>query len=72
MLSYGADFWPYFWAILGGAALLTVVLCLLVATFSPTWFRSHRRQQPAHAPAESAAGRQAGPGDQAGGQAEAA
>ena len=27
-----ADFWPLFWAVLGGGAALTVLLALLVAT----------------------------------------
>ena len=59
MLSFAADFWPLFWTILGGAALVTVALSLLVATFSPTWFRSHRRHQHVLTPAEPA-GRPAG------------
>lgn len=54
MLSFAADFWPLFWTITGGAALVTVVLSLLVATFSPTWFRSLQRHQPTPAPAELA------------------
>jgi hypothetical protein len=60
MLSFAPDFWPLFWAILGGAALLTVALSLLVAAFSPTWFRPHHRHQAASAPAGPAgsAGRQ--------------
>jgi hypothetical protein len=49
MLSFAPDFWPLFWAILGGAALVTVALSLLVAAFSPTWFRPHHRHQPAPA-----------------------
>jgi len=54
MLSFAADFWPLFWTIIGGAALVTVLLSLLVATFSPTWFRSHQRHQPTLTPAEPA------------------
>ncbi len=46
MLSLAADFWPLFWTIIGAAALVTVVLSLLVATFSPAWFRSRQRHQP--------------------------
>jgi len=64
MLSFAADFWPLFWTITGAAALVTVVLSLLVATFSPTWFRSRQRHQPARTPAELA-GRQAGHDHQA-------
>jgi hypothetical protein len=59
MLSFAADFWPLFWVITGGAALVTVVLSLLVATFSPAWFRSHQRHQPSRTPAELA-GQRAG------------
>ncbi len=40
MLSYAPDFWPLFWGILGGAAVLTVALSLLVASVPPS--RSHR------------------------------
>jgi len=71
MLSFAADFWPLFWTIIGGAALVTVVLSLLVATFSPTWFRSHQRHQPTRTPAELA-DRRAGHDDQAGQEAKAA
>ncbi len=56
MLSFAADFWPLFWTIIGGAALVTVLLSLLVATFSPTWFRSRQRHQPTLTPAEQQAG----------------
>jgi hypothetical protein len=45
MLSFAADFWPLFWTINGAAALLTVVLSVLIATFSPTWFQPHRRHR---------------------------
>jgi hypothetical protein len=59
MLSFAPDFWPLFWTILGGAALVSVVLSLLAAAFSPAWFRPHHRHQPASTPA-GPAGRQAG------------
>jgi hypothetical protein len=52
MLSFAADFWPLFWTIIGAATLVTLVLSLLVVTFSPTWFRSHQRHQPTLTPAE--------------------
>ena len=39
MLSFAPDFWPLFWTVLGGGALVTAVLSLLAATFSPAWFR---------------------------------
>ena len=42
MLSLASDFWPLFWTITGGAALVTVILSVLVATFSPAWLRSRR------------------------------
>jgi hypothetical protein len=41
MLS--ANFWPLFWAVIGGGAALTVLLSLLVATVPLP--RPHRRQQ---------------------------
>ena len=44
MLNYGADFWPLFFAVIGGAAVLTVLACLLVARFSPAWFRRGHHQ----------------------------
>jgi hypothetical protein len=31
MLTFAADFWPLFWGITGGAALLTVLLSALIA-----------------------------------------
>jgi len=37
MMTYAAGFWPFFWMIIGGGALLTVLAALLVATFSPAW-----------------------------------
>jgi hypothetical protein len=49
MLS-NANIWPMFWLTIGGAMLVTAALCLLVATFSPAWFRPHRRHQPALTP----------------------
>ncbi len=63
MLSFGPDFWPLFWAIMGGAAALTVALSLLIATITPASFRPQRRH-PALAPV-GPAGRQAGHDDQA-------
>jgi len=71
MLSFASDFWPVFWTVIGGAALLTVALSLLVALFSPAWFRPRRRQQPAPTALRPAA-RQAGHDDQAGPAAKAA
>jgi hypothetical protein len=53
MLS-NADIWPALWLTIGGAVLVTTALCLLVATFSPAWFRPRRRHQPALIPAEQA------------------
>ncbi len=70
MLSFGADFWPLFWAIMGTAAVLTVALSLLIATITPAGFRPQRRHT-ALAPAELA-GRQAGHDDQAHPEAKAA
>jgi hypothetical protein len=61
MLSFASDFWPVFWTIFGGAVLLTVLLSLLVATFSPAWFRPRQRHQPTLATAEPTAERPAGP-----------
>jgi len=46
MLSFASDFWPLFWMAVGGGAALTVLACLLVAVFSPAWFR-HGRHEPA-------------------------
>ncbi len=70
MLSFGAEFWPLFWAIIGGAAVLTVALSVLIGTITPAGFRP-RRQHPAVAPAELA-GRPAGREDQAHREAKAA
>jgi hypothetical protein len=49
MLTYASDFWPLFWTVLGGGLVLTVLASLLVATFSPEWFRSRREPTPAWA-----------------------
>jgi hypothetical protein len=53
MLNY-TDFWPAIGLTIGVAMLVTAALCLLVATFSPDWFRPRRRHQVAAAPAERA------------------
>ena len=50
MLNY-ADPWPAVWLTIGVGLLVTAALCLLVAAFSPDWFRPRRRHQPAVAPA---------------------
>ncbi|MGO8892058.1 MAG: hypothetical protein ACLP8X_00605 [Streptosporangiaceae bacterium] len=71
MLTFAADFWPLFWTIIGAGALVTVMLSLLVATFSPTWFRSHQRHQPTLTPVEPGE-QQAGHHYQAGQEAKAA
>jgi hypothetical protein len=52
MLTSAANFWPLLWTFVGGGAVLTVLLSLLVARFSPTWFRTPRRHQPAVAVSE--------------------
>ena len=44
MATYAADFWPLFWTIIGGGAVLTVLLTLMVATFSPSSWSSRRRR----------------------------
>ncbi|HZR47953.1 MAG TPA: hypothetical protein VFB06_00380 [Streptosporangiaceae bacterium] len=46
MLSYASDFWPLFWIIVGSGAVLTALICLLVATFSPSWFKRHGQHAP--------------------------
>jgi hypothetical protein len=51
MLFLNADFWPLFWAVIGGGAGLTAVLSL----FASTAQRPHRA--PAARPAETAAAR---------------
>jgi len=48
------DFWPAIGLTIGLAMVVTAALCLLVATFSPDWFRPRRRHQAAAAPAEQA------------------
>ncbi len=51
MLFLNADFWPLFWAVIGGGAGLTAVLSL----FASTAHRPHR--SPTAAPVEPAAPR---------------
>jgi hypothetical protein len=63
MLSLATDFWPLFWTITGGAALLTALLSMLIATISPAGFRPWRRPELALATAQPA-DRPAGPGYQ--------
>ena len=53
MLNY-TNFWPAVGLTIGVGLLVTALLCLLVAAFSPGWFRPRRRHQPAVAPAEHA------------------
>ena len=53
MLNY-TDFWPATGLTIGVGLLVTAALCLLVATFSPDWFRPRRRPRPAVTPAEPA------------------
>jgi len=50
MLSFASDFWLVFWTVIGAGALLTVLLTLLVAVFSPAWFRSRPWHRPAATP----------------------
>ncbi len=64
MLSLAPDFWPLFWAIVGGGALVTVVLALLVAAFPRVWFRSPDRRRPTLTP-PGPARRHAGSGHRA-------
>jgi hypothetical protein len=62
MLSFASDFWPLFWTMIGGGALVTAALSLLVATFSPAWFRPHRPALTLESPAgwhDHQAGREA-------------
>jgi hypothetical protein len=61
MLSFAADFWPLFWAIMGAGALVTVALAVLIATLSPAGSRPHRGHRLPATPAELAE-RQADPG----------
>lgn len=53
MLNY-TNFWPAVGLTIGVGLLVTAALCLLVALFSPDWFRPRRRYQPAVAPAGAA------------------
>ncbi len=50
MLNY-TDFWPALGLTIGVGMLVTVALCLLVAMFSPDWFRPRRPRQAAVATA---------------------
>ncbi len=50
MLSFASDFWPLFWTIIGTGALLTVLMCIAVATFRPAWFRWHESGTVHHLP----------------------
>jgi hypothetical protein len=52
MLSFAADFWPLFWAIIGAGALVTVVLSVLIGTISTAGSRPRRGHRLALAPAE--------------------
>jgi len=47
MLTNGANFWPLLWTIVGAGAVLTVLACLLVSRFSPSWFHRTGQHQPA-------------------------
>jgi hypothetical protein len=42
MLYLNVDFWPLFWAVIGGGAGLTALLSLVVATAG----QAHRHQAP--------------------------
>jgi hypothetical protein len=37
MLNFTSDMWPLFWAIIGSGALLTVLICVAIATAPPAW-----------------------------------
>ncbi len=50
-----ADFWPAIWLTIGAAMVVTAALCLLVATYSPDWFRSRRHHHGTVTPAKPAA-----------------
>jgi hypothetical protein len=71
MLSFATDFWPLFWTITGGAALLTALLSVLIATISPAAFRPRHRSELVLAAARPA-GHPAGPGYQPRGDSKAA
>jgi hypothetical protein len=64
MLNHAADFWPLFWTVLGSGLVLTALVSLLVAAFSPAWFQSRREPAPirANPPAELRPGRDRRPG----------
>ena len=47
MITLAADFWPLLWTLIGAGALLTALLCLLTATFSPAWFGTRHTFRPA-------------------------
>ena len=53
MLNY-TNFWPAVGLTIGVGMLVTAALCLLLATFSPDWFRGRRRHQAAVIPARRA------------------
>jgi hypothetical protein len=62
MLFLNAGFWPLFWAVIGGGAVLAGLLSLLVTTVTPAHrgqvpvpveAAPHRAHQPAH-PARAA------------------
>ena len=63
MFSFATDFWPLFWMIIGGAALLTALLSVLIATISPAAFLPRRRSELTLAAARPA-DHPAGPGYQ--------
>jgi hypothetical protein len=39
MLNFGADSWQFFWVVIGGGAALAVLASIVVANFTPDWFR---------------------------------
>lgn len=46
MLSHASGFWPLSWLVAGSGAVLTALACLLLATFSPSWFKRHDQHAP--------------------------
>ena len=42
-MLFSAGFWPVFWTILGGGALLTVALCFVVAVVPAPRIRRHHQ-----------------------------
>jgi hypothetical protein len=54
MLNY-TDFWPALWLTIGAGLVVTAALCLLVATFSPDWFRPRRHHHGTVTPVKPAA-----------------